>query len=410
MVFSLKAPRKTAYKASATAITSKFFHTTFSMKQTNNAIKFLMAQYRAIFKNAYFKGLATAALVTAGLAVGAAQAATVTLPIPGTTAITSSNSSDSIIVDGKALFTGTTSNPAQATSVTITNGSTLAPAHKETGDVLAVANTIRLDGGTLDLTSSWLQGQANFAGDNSNGFTAKLIDNGNSNIDLTKGILQVASATLGEGTTVTIGGVAEGAENAKTQGWNVASSALSVHASGADAGPSSILINGADITIDDDGLLSVSQNISATGETKSTFTMNAGTITLTGSALARRGNTSDTAYDITNDKDREGNDIGAAIVSTNSAVANFNGGQIVVQDGDVGQVHGANMNFKGTTFENAGIMQIGNRLTVHNTLTGAAEGKITMTAGAINNTGTLLLGSAMSYDGETLVDHQRQRR
>ena len=45
------------------------------MKQTNNAIKFLMAQYRAIFQNAYFKGLATAAVVTMGLAVGQAQAA-----------------------------------------------------------------------------------------------------------------------------------------------------------------------------------------------------------------------------------------------------------------------------------------------------------------------------------------------
>ena len=45
------------------------------MKQTNNAIKFLMAQYRAIFKNAYFKGMATALVLTAGLAVGQAQAA-----------------------------------------------------------------------------------------------------------------------------------------------------------------------------------------------------------------------------------------------------------------------------------------------------------------------------------------------
>ena len=45
-----------------------------SMKQTNNAIKFLMAQYRAIFKNAYFKGLTSAVLLTAGLAAGAAQA------------------------------------------------------------------------------------------------------------------------------------------------------------------------------------------------------------------------------------------------------------------------------------------------------------------------------------------------
>ena len=46
------------------------------MKQTNNAIKFLMAQYRAIFKNAYFKGMASAVLLTAGLAAsGNAHAA-----------------------------------------------------------------------------------------------------------------------------------------------------------------------------------------------------------------------------------------------------------------------------------------------------------------------------------------------
>ena len=45
------------------------------MKQTNSAIKFLMAQYRAIFNNAYFKGLATAAVATLALAAGQAQAA-----------------------------------------------------------------------------------------------------------------------------------------------------------------------------------------------------------------------------------------------------------------------------------------------------------------------------------------------
>ena len=44
------------------------------MKQTSNAIKFLLAQYRAIFKSAYFKGLATAVVVTAGLAATQAQA------------------------------------------------------------------------------------------------------------------------------------------------------------------------------------------------------------------------------------------------------------------------------------------------------------------------------------------------
>ena len=44
------------------------------MTLSNNAIKFLQAQYRAIFKRAYIKGLATAVLLTAGLASGAANA------------------------------------------------------------------------------------------------------------------------------------------------------------------------------------------------------------------------------------------------------------------------------------------------------------------------------------------------
>ena len=44
------------------------------MRNSNNAIKFLLAQYRAIFKRAYVKGLAAAVLLTAGLAAGQAQA------------------------------------------------------------------------------------------------------------------------------------------------------------------------------------------------------------------------------------------------------------------------------------------------------------------------------------------------
>ena len=48
---------------------SNFHFFQIQMKQTNNAIKFLMAQYRAIFQNAYFKGLATAAVVTMGLTI-----------------------------------------------------------------------------------------------------------------------------------------------------------------------------------------------------------------------------------------------------------------------------------------------------------------------------------------------------
>ena len=44
------------------------------MKLSNNALNFLLAQYRAIFKRAYVKGLASAVILTAGLAAGQAAA------------------------------------------------------------------------------------------------------------------------------------------------------------------------------------------------------------------------------------------------------------------------------------------------------------------------------------------------
>ena len=46
-----------------------------SVKISNNALNFLLAQYRAIFKRAYVKGIASAVLLTAGLAAGQGQAA-----------------------------------------------------------------------------------------------------------------------------------------------------------------------------------------------------------------------------------------------------------------------------------------------------------------------------------------------
>ena len=44
------------------------------MKLSNNALNFLLAQYRAIFKRAYAKGIAPAIMLTAALAAGQAQA------------------------------------------------------------------------------------------------------------------------------------------------------------------------------------------------------------------------------------------------------------------------------------------------------------------------------------------------
>ena len=109
------------------------------MKQTNNAIKFLMAQYRAIFQNAYFKGLATAAVVTMGLAAGQAQAASA---FNGTVA---PDNKTTIAIDGTAY-----------SALTITGSSTNTNYDKQdlvisTG--AATANTITGSGKAVDFNS-----------------------------------------------------------------------------------------------------------------------------------------------------------------------------------------------------------------------------------------------------------------
>ena len=140
------------------------------MKQTNNAIKFLMAQYRAIFQNAYFKGLATAAVVTMGLAAGQAQAMGKTefVALAQNTDITSS---DALNITEKAENTNEitltiksgnahkfTAGASTASSATlIINGEGEASATKLTikGDSAAATSldvkNFELQNGTLDL-------------------------------------------------------------------------------------------------------------------------------------------------------------------------------------------------------------------------------------------------------------------
>ena len=107
------------------------------MKQTNNAIKFLMAQYRAIFQNAYFKGLATAAVVTMGLAAGQAQAGAL---------------SDVSTATGDITITGTSNDSGTGNKwESITSAAqTVSTSHKITiNGGAATANSIKSKGGAI---------------------------------------------------------------------------------------------------------------------------------------------------------------------------------------------------------------------------------------------------------------------
>ena len=128
------------------------------MKQTNNAIKFLMAQYRAIFQNAYFKGLATAAVVTMGLAAGQAQAAQQTQTFDGQTAV----AEQTIIIDGVKQDDSNDIIPNQFTKISVTTTPTedfstkdfKITAGETTANTISSANALSFTGKSLTVKTS----------------------------------------------------------------------------------------------------------------------------------------------------------------------------------------------------------------------------------------------------------------
>ena len=180
------------------------------MKQTNNAIKFLMAQYRAIFQNAYFKGLATAAVVTMGLAAGQAQAGALT-------DAELANASGDVIITGTSSDDGTDN---KWESLTV-SGQALELKHNLTINAGANnVNVITANGGaatftgkdlTIDITDAKnkaTHGLTIKAAAASSGTTAKF-----NNVTIKQGLLSInaadsADAGKVEGKVITIGSAA----------------------------------------------------------------------------------------------------------------------------------------------------------------------------------------------------------
>ena len=116
------------------------------MKQTNNAIKFLMAQYRAIFQNAYFKGLATAAVVTAGLAVGQAQATPAIGDLVSGTTTWGDTQAQAVATEGKNTWDANLTVTDKTNTITAASGN---PSNLEGSGSLTIQSKT---GGNADLS------------------------------------------------------------------------------------------------------------------------------------------------------------------------------------------------------------------------------------------------------------------
>ena len=333
------------------------------MKQTKNALTMLLKAYKAVFTAAFTKGLASAVVLTAGLAVGAAQAANI-----GTDAdLSYATEADDLTL----VVTGDSSAPSLAEAITVGQSGSLSAAD---GKVLKVTDSVTVNNGSVTVSGTGIIYGAAADVDlaDTSKFTADLTVNGaDSVVNLTNGgALQMDQIDINGG-KVTIGGTAKSVGNA----WNTAYSQL----------------DGNDIAFAD---TTVAMNANSLITVKAgEFTLESGKISMAGTAFETHGvNTSKS---------------GSAIINgTAGSELNFIGGTVEVTAGKVGEIHAPTVNLDGTTFTVNGDLKISSQLRM--TSGAAVSGSdINMTAGALNvaSGGKLTLGdkaSVISLTGGSL--------
>ena len=244
------------------------------MKQTNNALKYLLAQYRAIFKNAYFKGLATAVLLTAGLAAGQAQADNLNAinQLPATAddevVIAGTNSDYELIqlqTSGKGTLNGT---------ITINSGST------NNGNYIAAS------GGELTITGTGtLNVDINAAGADYKATGINIVgDGGNATVDITAVNVTQGSLNLNDknsnnsgsvilkADTITVGGNGFDDSEHPTAFLNLTAAAATANVGvtlGRAANPADQSVTASNITVSDGGVV----KLDAGTDTKNSITV-----------------------------------------------------------------------------------------------------------------------------------------
>ena len=209
------------------------------MKQTNNAIKFLMAQYRAIFQNAYFKGLATAAVVTMGLAAGQAQAVDAT-GLAGATLEMSASATTAIADSGAKEWNA-------AVNVSGINNST---AHS----IKAGTSPLTLSGnGSLTVKTGAADEAISLEAVASQGLTVKI-----NQIDVQSGLVNIKSAASDAAATIEANKITVSGENAKISLTAAASAGVATLGRAAADGTAASLI-----TLSNGGTIAFAGNTNA---------------------------------------------------------------------------------------------------------------------------------------------------
>ena len=320
------------------------------MKQTNNAIKFLMAQYRAIFKNANIAMLA--AIAASALAAGQAQAGAVTewsklgdvkagdtLTVSGSGSVAPNDKEFNITLDQADNYIKTNDNDAAATFTA------------EKGNVTLKGASASLFIGSNTATAPAKSG----ASVTFNSFTN------------TQGTLTVVGKGAAEGETsslnaktITIGGTSETA-TVNVEGHGI------INAKGTGADEGLIIGQGAAVTVKANGLITASKIVMSDGKLTTSDKVEGNTINLNGGTV----------------------DFGAdtGVLGSDTSVINISGGTVHAKTA-AGTVKGATVNLK------SGDIKATDDLTIDGSLV-ATSGTLT-----IKNQKALILKGADSSIGD----------
>ena len=199
-----------------------------SVKISNNALNFLLAQYRAIFKRAYVKGIASAVLLTAGLAAGQTQAA-----ILDTSALPDTNETATITGDDRDVAPEYQYLQLSGTSAAFNGTVDVTAGYATSGENVIIGNS----SAETSITGT---GTLNISIDNANvGQGVLVVGDGSGSslnigaINVNEGALKLSSSGSNGSGTVT---VAAGTINIGTEGATAPQAWVSLSDSGSSAG------------------------------------------------------------------------------------------------------------------------------------------------------------------------------
>ena len=361
-----------------------------SVKVSNNALNFLLAQYRAIFKRAYVKGLASAVLLTAGLAAGQAQAADL---FQNAAVWDKISAEQDLTISGEHTFSGTAADSINVyNNITINQGGELK--NKGAGTVpetiMVKGDIVINSGGKITLATK----NAHIAGfdlgptidgsdDKAETAVGTLYNKSGGTLTIGSGssnsIIQMHSAVFEAGSQTTIKGSGSGANS------TVATAAYLYAGLGSEPGRLDINKD-ATVDLEDFGYLGI--------DSKSTMTID-GTVNITAS-----GSESFAGIRAADSSSSWSADTNSTVVLNKDAVINVKegSGRAMIIAPQV-NINGATINVEeGATFYLSGDVKTNKES--GSAMVAASAGQFNMTSGKLNVDGTLVISNG-TYNADS---------